>query len=106
MKNISLKTLCYIFSVLLIVFAVGSAYYIGFGLGALTVKEPVIIEEVEPISSGENGYEVYTIEIWDDGSVRIITGQGYINRLSENIIIVTDQSLDYVQEEIRKVQDE
>ena len=73
--------------------AVVTAFWIGLGVGSRPV------EVVAPEPEAGSG-EVYSIEIWDTGEVRIITEQGYINQLSEHTVVVTDRSLDDVPQEI------
>lgn len=73
--------------------AVVTAFWIGLGVGT----RPVEVTAPEP-EAGEG--EVYSIEIWDTGEVRIITEQGYINQLSEHTVVITDRSLDDVPQEI------
>lgn len=73
--------------------AVVTAFWIGLGFGS----RPVEVAVPEPT---ENSGRVYSTEIWDTGEVRIITEQGYINQLSEHTVVVTDRSLDDVQQEI------
>lgn len=73
--------------------AVITAFWIGLGVGS----RPVEVAAPEP-ETGDG--EVYSIEIWDTGEVRIITDQGYINQLSEHTVVITDRSLDDVQQEI------
>ena len=75
------------------VVAVVTAFWIGLGVGT----RPVEVAAPEP-EAGEG--EVYSTEIWDTGEVRIITTQEYINQLSEHTVVVTDRSLDDVQQEI------
>lgn len=73
--------------------AVVTAFWIGLGIGT----RPIEVAAPEP---AESASEVYTVEIRDTGEVRIITEQGYINQLSEHTVVVTDRSLDDVQQEI------
>lgn len=73
--------------------AVVTAFWIGLGVGT----RPVEVAAPEPV---ENSGRVYSTEIWDTGEVRIITTQEYINQLSEHTVVVTDRSLDDVQQEI------
>lgn len=73
--------------------AVVTAFWIGLGIGT----RPVEVAAPEPT---ENSGRVYSTEIWDTGEVRIVTEQGYINQLSEHTVVVTDRSLDDVQQEI------
>lgn len=73
--------------------AVVTAFWIGLGVGTRP------IEVVTPEPEAGSG-EVYSIEIWDTGEVRIITEQGYINQLSEHTVVVTDRNLDDVPQEI------
>ena len=90
MKN---KTLLHVAVTVFAAVAVVTAFWIGLGIGT----RPVEVAAPEPeAGSGE----VYSIEIWDTGEVRIITEQGYINQLSEHTVVVTDRSLDDVPQEI------
>lgn len=90
MKN---KTLLHVAVTVFAAVAVVTAFWIGLGVGT----RPVEVAALEPeAGSGE----VYSIEIWDTGEVRIITEQGYINQLSEHTVVVTDRSLDDVPQEI------
>lgn len=73
--------------------AVVTAFWIGLGVGT----RPVEVAAPEPT---ENSGRVYSTEIWDTGEVRIVTTQEYINQLSEHTVVVTDRSLDDVQQEI------
>ena len=73
--------------------AVVTAFWIGLGFGS----RPVEVAAPEP---AENSGRVYSTEIWDDGRVVITTTQEYINQLSEHTVVVTDRSLDDVQQEI------
>ena len=73
--------------------AVVTAFWIGLGVGT----QPVEVTAPEPT---ENSGRVYSTEIWDTGEVLIITDQRYINQLSEHTVVVTDRSLDDVQQEI------
>ena len=70
-----------------------TAFWIGLGVGSRPV------EVVAPEPEAGSG-EVYNIEIWDDGRVVITTTQEYINQLSEHTVVITDWSLDDVQQEI------
>jgi hypothetical protein len=88
---------------LTIIAAIGivSAFWYGFGLG---ISQPAKIEEktvnVEPISEGVTMGEVYSTEIWDNGEVRVTSTIRYLNQLSEHTVLITDRSLDDVQQEI------
>lgn len=73
--------------------AVVTAFWIGLGVGT----RPVEVAAPEPV---ENSGRVYSTELWDTGEVRVITTQQYINQLSEHTVVVTDRSLDDVQQEI------
>lgn len=79
--------------------AVVTAFWIGLGVGT----RPVEVTAPEP---AENGGRVYSTEIWDTGEVLIVTEQGYINQLSEHTVVVTDRSLDDVQQELIDAMDE
>lgn len=79
--------------------AIVTAFWIGLGFGS----RPVEVTAPEPeAGSGE----VYNIEIWDDGRVVITTTQEYINQLSEHTVLITDRSLDDVQQELSDAMDE
>ena len=73
--------------------AVVTAFWIGLGVGSRP------IEGAAPEPEAGSG-EVYNIEMWDDGRVVITTTQEYINQLSEHTVVITDRSLDDVQQEI------
>lgn len=73
--------------------AVVTAFWIGLGIGT----RPVEVAAPEPT---ENSGRVYSTEIWDTGEVLIVTEQGYTNQLSEHTVVITDRSLDDVQQEI------
>lgn len=90
MKN---KTLLHAAVTVFVAVAVVTAFWIGLGIGS----RPVEVAAPEPVA-GEG--QAYTIEIWDTGEVRIVTDQRYINQLSEHTVVVTDRSLDDVQQEI------
>ena len=98
MKKLTRTCLCIAAAVTVL-----TAFWVGFGLG-LAEQEPEPVEKnvtvIEPVSEGVRAGEVYTTEIWDTGEVRIVTEQGYINQLSEHTVVVTDRSLDDVQQEI------
>lgn len=102
MKKLTRICLCIAIAV-----AVLTVFWIGFGLG---ISQPQKVQEkvtvIEPVSKGVAEGEIYTTEIWDNGEVRIVTTQGYINQLSEHTVIVTDRSLDDVQKEIADAMDE
>lgn len=90
MKN---KTLLHVAVTVFAAVAIVTAFWIGLGFGS----RPVEVAAPEPeAGSGE----VYSIEIWDTGEVRIITEQGYINQLSEHTVVITDRNLDDVPQEI------
>ena len=90
MKN---KTLLHVAVTVFAAVAVVTAFWIGLGVGT----RPVEVAAPEPT---ENSGRVYSTEIWDTGEVRIVTDQRYINQLSEHTVVVTDRSLDDVQQEI------
>ena len=98
MKKLTRTCLCIAAAVTVL-----TAFWVGFGLG-LAEQEPEPVEKnvtvIEPVSEGVRAGEVYTTEIWDNGEVRIITDQRYINQLSEHTVVVTDRSLDDVPQEI------
>lgn len=98
MKKLTKTCLCIAAAVTVL-----TAFWVGFGLG-LAEQEPEPVEKnvtvIEPVSEGVRAGEVYTTEIWDNGKVRIVTTQGYINQLSEHTVVVTDRGLDDVQQEI------
>ena len=102
--------------IILSLVATGVTCYIAGNLKVLAEQpQPSAVEMVERAtkvaetisvkSQGETGTDVSTVEIWDDGTVRIITMQGYINQLSDNTIVITNQSLDHVIKEIREAED-
>ena len=90
MKN---KTLLHVAVTVFAAVAIVTAFWIGLGIGT----RPVEVTAPEP---AENSGRVYSTEIWDDGRVVITTTQEYINQLSEHTVVVTDRSLDDVQQEI------
>lgn len=73
--------------------AVVTAFWIGLGVGT----RPVEVTAPEP-EAGDG--EVYSIEIWDTGEVRVTSTIRYLNQLSEHTVLITDRSLDDVQQEI------
>ena len=87
------KTLLHVAVTVFAAVAVVTAFWIGLGVGT----RPVEVAAPEPT---ENSGRVYSTEIWDTGEVRIVTDQRYINQLSEHTVVVTDRSLDDVQQEI------
>lgn len=102
MKKLTRTCLCIAAAVTVL-----TAFWVGFGLG---ISQPQKVQEkvtvIEPVSKGVAEGEIYTTEIWDNGEVRIVTTQGYINQLSEHTVIVTDRSLDDVQKELSDAMDE
>ena len=90
MKN---KTLLHVAVTVFAAVAVVTAFWIGLGVGT----RPVEVAAPEPV---ENSGRVYSTELWDTGEVRVITTQQYINQLSEHTVVITDRSLDDVQQEI------
>ncbi len=90
MKN---KTLLHAAVTVFAAVAVVTAFWIGLGVGT----RPVEVAAPEPV---ENSGRVYSTELWDTGEVRVITTQQYINQLSEHTVVITDRSLDDVQQEI------
>ena len=48
-----------------------------------------------PKTYGEIGKELYTIEIWDNGTARVKTMQGYINELEDGVLIITNRHVIY-----------
>lgn len=94
---------------LTIIAAIGivSAFWYGFGLG---ISQPVKVAEktvcVEPVSQGVAMGEVYSTEIWDNGEVRVTSTVRYLNQLSEHTVLITDRSLDDVQQELSDAMDE
>ena len=54
------------------------------------------LEETKiPKSYGEIGKELYTIEIWVDGSARVKTLQGYIQEPEDGVLIITNRAVSY-----------
>lgn len=59
-----------------------------------------LTEELEkateiPESYGEIGRNLYTVEIWEDGTARVKTNQGYINELEDGVLIITNRHVIY-----------
>lgn len=79
--------------------AVVTAFWIGLGFGS----RPVEVTAPEP---AENGGRVYSTEIWDNGEVRVTSTIRYLNQLSEHTVLITDRSLDDVQQELSDAMDE
>ena len=73
--------------------AVVTAFWIGLGVGT----RPIEVAAPEPT---ENSGRVYSTEIWDTGEVRVTSTIRYLNQLSEHTVLITDRSLDDVQQEI------
>lgn len=48
-----------------------------------------------PESYGEIGRNLYTVEIWEDGTARVKTMQGYINELEDGVLIITNRHVIY-----------
>lgn len=48
-----------------------------------------------PESYGEIGRNLYTIEIWEDGTVNVKTTQRYINELEDGLLIITNRHVIY-----------
>lgn len=79
--------------------AVVTAFWIGLGFGS----RPVEVAAPEPT---ENSGRVYSTEIWDNGEVRVTSTIRYLNQLSEHTVLITDRSLDDVQQELSDAMDE
>ena len=79
--------------------AVITAFWIGLGVGT----RPVEVAAPEPT---ENSGRVYSTEIWDNGEVRVTSTIRYLNQLSEHTVLITDRSLDDVQQELSDAMDE
>ena len=79
--------------------AVVTAFWIGLGVGS----RPVEVAAPEPT---ENSGRVYSTEIWDTGEVRVTSTIRYLNQLSEHTVLITDRSLDDVQQELSDAMDE
>lgn len=61
-----------------------------------------ISEEVNDITNGNvDSSKAYNIEIWQNGNVKVITTQEYINQLSNDTIIISNKDLNSVIEEIK-----
>lgn len=98
------KNKCYIVAIIITALLV-----IGFGaifIGAYKeINTPCenckkLTEELEkvteiPGSYGEIGRTLYTIEIWEDGTARVKTMQGYINELEDGLLIITNRHVIY-----------
>lgn len=68
--------------------------YIGLAGNAAhesVTSEEIAAEEQEAKSNGETGNEIYTIETWEDGKVKIVTMQQYIQTPDKNTIVITDR---------------
>lgn len=48
-----------------------------------------------PETYGEIGRNLYTVEIWEDGTANVKTTQGYINELDDGLIIITNRHVIY-----------
>lgn len=79
--------------------AVVTAFWIGLGVGT----RPIEVAAPEPT---ENSGRVYSTEIWDTGEVRVTSTIRYLNQLSEHTVLITDRSLDDVQQELSDAMDE
>lgn len=106
MKN-NKKTLIHITLSMAVAVGIIGAFWYGFGLG---ISQPAKVAEktvcVEPISEGVAMGEVYSTEIWDNGEVRVTSTIRYLNQLSEHTVLITDRSLDDVQQELSDAMDE
>lgn len=65
-----------------------------------------LIQEMEaeieyPKSYGEIGKETYTVEIWDDGTAKVKTLQGYIQEPEDGVLIITNRAMTYDDGEIK-----
>ena len=52
---------------------------------------PAADEKKDAASQGETGNDIYTIEMWEDGSVKIMTMQRYIQTPDDHTIVITDR---------------
>ena len=52
---------------------------------------PAAEEKEDPESQGETGNDIYTIEMWEDGSVKIKTMQRYLQTPDDHTIVITDR---------------
>lgn len=85
--------------IVLMVLVPMTTFIFGFGIGS-TTQDPCQLPHVQPI---EKTGEARTYEpIFYDGEPRvdIVTEHQYINMLSESTLIITDKSLDDIQQEI------
>lgn len=57
-------------------------------------------EEVEIVEE-----DIYSVEIYDDGKVEVITDQRYINQIDEHTIIITDINFDKLEKALMDMQD-
>lgn len=57
-------------------------------------------EEVEIVEE-----DIYSVEIYDDGKVEVITDQRYINQIDEHTIIITDINFDKLEKVLMDMQD-
>lgn len=101
--------------------SITTGFWTGFGIGQAEADEPEETDSLIAVreaysaadrvagasrhSYGEKGTEVYTIEIWADGSVKVTTMQGYINQLSKDTLLITGESFDTVQKRIDEMMD-
>lgn len=121
MEKLSVETLEKAIAILLVATSIPTGFWIGFGIGQAKANEPQEKEEAIAVreaysatdrvadaskrSYGERGTEVYTIEIWEDGSAKVTTVQGYLNQLSKDTLLITSEPFDEVQEQINEMMD-
>lgn len=48
-----------------------------------------------PETYGEIGRNLYTVEIWEDGTANVKTTQGYVNELDDGLLIITNRHVIY-----------
>lgn len=81
----------------------GTWFGIGIGINEMTETD-IAADSIEK-ATGEKDTEIYTVEFWPDGVVKVTTYQRYINQISENTLLITDNSSDEVVEDLRIMQD-
>lgn len=104
-----LKHLIYILFTIVIALAL---FWYGFGIGQSNItelktenqelKDKLNNRTLENKSFGEDSREVYGIELWENGQVRIMSTQRFVFQLTEDTVLVTDKSFPTVINEIEE----
>lgn len=81
-----MKTLQKIIIVILMLVTANTMLIIGYGIG-LGQQDECTRQHISG-KIGTESEDAYTIEMWDNGTVRIITKQEYINQLPDGTVIV------------------